>query len=224
MSNIVPISLTSTEENYLKCIYKIYLINESEVSTNQISVKMNTSAASVTDMLRKLSEKRLIHYQKYKGVTLTMLGQNRAIQLVRKHRLWESFLVDKLNYSWDEDHEIAEQLEHIESETLISKLDEFLGFPTVDPHGDPIPTSEGVIYERLETLLSEAPLNKELSVLGVIDHSSPFLQYLDARNLKLGQSITKLKEFEFDKSIIVLINKDEITISHKVASNIRVGE
>ena len=135
--------MTFSEENYLKTIYHLTIISDSEISTNAIAEKMETKASSVTDMLKKLAEKDLVDYKKYQGVSLTEKGKLSAKMIVRKHRLWEVFLVEKLDFSWDEVHDIAEQLEHIKSEKLINKLDDFLGNPTEDPHGDPIPDKNG---------------------------------------------------------------------------------
>src|SRR3984885_5178673 len=133
---------TFTEENYLKAIY--HLSHESgSVSTNQIAAALNTKAASVTDMLKKLADKALINYEKYQGVTLTSAGQKIALHIIRKHRLWEYFLVEKLNFKWDEVHEMAEEMEHISSVELIDRLDKFMDYPKHDPHGDPIPDSDG---------------------------------------------------------------------------------
>jgi DtxR family Mn-dependent transcriptional regulator len=137
-----------TEENYLKAIYKLQEKQDSEVSTNEISKEMNTKAASVTDMLKRLSEKSLIHYQKYQGVSLTDAGSKVAVNIIRKHRLWETFLVNKLKFKWDEVHDIAEQMEHIESDELIEKLNDYLGAPQYDPHGDPIPSKKGVFTNK----------------------------------------------------------------------------
>ena len=137
-----------TEENYLKAIYHLSTGNNSVVSTNQIAEITNTKAASVTDMLKKLAEKKLINYIKYQGVTLTEAGKNAAVNIVRKHRLWEVFLVEKLGFKWDEVHDIAEELEHINSESLINRLDDFLGNPAADPHGDPIPDRSGTIHQK----------------------------------------------------------------------------
>src|SRR6476620_10565441 len=139
--------MTFSEENYLKTIYHITSSSGAEVSTNAIAEKMETKASSVTDMLKKLADKDLVHYKKYQGVSLTDKGLHSAKMIVRKHRLWEIFLVEKLAFSWDEVHDIAEQLEHIKSEQLVNKLDAFLNFPTEDPHGDPIPNAEGNIIK-----------------------------------------------------------------------------
>ena len=171
--------MTLSEENYLKTIFHLYNEAEVEVNTNAIAEVMNTKASSVTDMLRKLSEKKLINYVKYQGVTLTSLGREKAVSIVRKHRLWEVFLVEKLDFSWDEVHEIAEELEHIESEKLIDRLDAFLGFPETDPHGDPIPNKEGVFEKTLKTLLSEFDENEKGVCIAVKNTSKEFLMYLN---------------------------------------------
>ncbi|MGB5928452.1 MAG: metal-dependent transcriptional regulator, partial [Cyclobacteriaceae bacterium] len=143
------------EENYLKAIYHLSTEDEGNVSTNAISETLNTKPASVSDMLRKLSGKELVSYRKYQGVSLTPSGRKVALQVIRKHRLWEVFLVDKLNFNWDEVHDVAEQLEHIQSPLLIHQLDEFLGHPAYDPHGDPIPDENGGFPEKEQSPLSE---------------------------------------------------------------------
>ena len=135
--------MTFSEENYLKTIYHLTTSLSTEISTNAIAEMMETKASSVTDMLKKLAEKDLVHYKKYQGVFLTPKGKLAAKMIVRKHRLWEVFLVEKLDFSWDEVHEVAEQLEHIQSKKLIDKLDQFLEYPSIDPHGDPIPNAKG---------------------------------------------------------------------------------
>ncbi len=171
--------MTFSEENYLKTIYHLTTVSDSEVSTNAIAEKMETKASSVTDMLKKLAEKDLVNYKKYQGVSLTDNGKLEAKMIVRKHRLWEVFLVEKLDFSWDEVHDVAEQLEHIKSEKLINKLDDFLGNPTEDPHGDPIPDVHGRIIKIEKQLLSELSENRSGICVGVKDTSSEFLKYLD---------------------------------------------
>ncbi|MDZ7612318.1 MAG: metal-dependent transcriptional regulator [Flavobacteriaceae bacterium] len=143
-----------SEENYLKAIYALQCDQGSPISTNLISEKICTKASSVTDMLKKLSAKNLVDYQKYQGVFLTDQGMKHALKVLRKHRLWEFFLVEKLNYKWEEVHVIAEQLEHINSESLVDNLDAFLGYPKFDPHGDPIPDKNGILsLSELNNLL-----------------------------------------------------------------------
>jgi DtxR family transcriptional regulator, Mn-dependent transcriptional regulator len=167
--------LTYTEENYLKAIYHLSDHGKSEVSTNAISDSLKTKPASVSDMLRKLSDKNVINYIKYQGVTLTAKGKKEALQIIRKHRLWEVFLVEKLKFNWDEVHEIAEQLEHIQSKLLIKRLDEFLGFPQHDPHGDPIPNEDGEMTPKKQVSLSEVRVGSQGIVMGLKETSPLFL-------------------------------------------------
>ena len=215
--------MTISEENYIKVIYHLSLVSPKGVNTNAIAGMLDTKASSVTDMLKKLSEKELVAYQKYQGVSLTEKGFYSAKMIVRKHRGWEVFLVDKLNFSWDEVHEIAEELEHIKSENLINKLDAFLDFPSFDPHGDPIPNAAGEIKKVIKLLLSETELNIEYQCVGVKDSSSEFLQYLDKQKIALGSKI-KVKEKEsFDDTLLIQIDSRELTISNKIANNIYVN-
>lgn len=211
-----------TEENYLKAIYKL-LENETVVTTNAIAEKMSTKAASVTDMLKKLSDKKLINYQKYQGVSLTTKGEKVALNIIRKHRLWEMFLVEKLSFKWDEVHDLAEQLEHIDSDKLIAQIDKFLNYPKFDPHGDPIPDANGKFQLQKSVPLSNLKLNEHCIMTGVVDHSSAFLQYLDKSGIVLGNDI-KIKEvIAFDKSLQITVNKkNTLFISNEVAKNILV--
>ncbi|MES2287960.1 MAG: metal-dependent transcriptional regulator [Bacteroidota bacterium] len=212
-----------TEENYLKAIYKLIEQEGDVVSTNAIAEKMSTKAASVTDMLKKLSDKKLINYQKYQGVTLTSKGEKVALTIIRKHRLWEMFLVEKLDFKWDEVHDVAEQLEHINSDKLIEEIDKFLNYPKVDPHGDPIPDAKGKLNIPKSHLLSKFKKNDVCIMTGVVDHSTAFLQYLDRSGIALGSEI-KIKEIiEFDHSLQITINKGaSVFISNDVAKNILV--
>lgn len=212
--------MTQSEENYLKVIYHLSLVADVEIATNAIAEKMETKASSVTDMLKKLAEKQLVSYQKYQGVLLTEKGIFTAKMIVRKHRLWEVFLVDKLNFTWDEVHEIAEELEHIKSDKLIDKLDEFLEFPSEDPHGDPIPDKTGKIIKIEKQLLSDLEINKKGICVGVKDSSSGFLQYLDKQKIALGSKITVLEKEAFDNSMCIEIKKVKMSISSKIANSI----
>ncbi|RKS26488.1 DtxR family Mn-dependent transcriptional regulator [Flavobacterium endophyticum] len=214
--------MTFSEENYLKTIYHLTTASDSEVSTNAIAERMETKASSVTDMLKKLAEKDLVNYKKYQGVSLTSAGKSEAKMIVRKHRLWEVFLVEKLDFSWDEVHDIAEQLEHIKSEQLINKLDDFLDNPTEDPHGDPIPDREGRIVKIEKQLLSELSENQVGVCVGVKDTSSEFLKYLDKQEIALGSKIEFLSRESFDLSLRIRVDKKELTISNKIASNLFV--
>ena len=214
--------MTLSEENYLKAIYHLTVVSNSDVSTNAIAETMETKASSVTDMLKKLAEKDLVNYVKYQGVSLTAPGKLAAKMIVRKHRLWEVFLVEKLDFSWDEVHDIAEQLEHIKSEKLINKLDDFLGNPTEDPHGDPIPNAKGEIFKIDKQLLSELGDNQNGICVGVKDTSSDFLKYLDKQGIALGSIIRVLTKESFDLSLKIKVNNSELTISNKIASNLFV--
>ncbi len=214
--------MTYSEENYLKAIYHLSLFQKKGVNTNAIAKMIETKASSVTDMIKKLAEKNLVEYQKYQGVSLTPQGLLEAKMIVRKHRLWEVFLVEKLDFSWDEVHDVAEELEHINSEKLINKLDAFLGFPTEDPHGDPIPNAKGEIKKMDKKLLSDLKLNQKSICVGVKDSSSEFLKYLDKQQISLGSSIEIIEKESFDASLRVLVNGNEMNISHKIASNLYV--
>jgi DtxR family Mn-dependent transcriptional regulator len=214
--------MTYSEENYLKIIYHLSLISKTEINTNAIAQKMETKASSVTDMLKKLAEKELVSYQKYQGVSLTEKGIFAAKMIVRKHRLWEVFLVKKLQFSWDEVHEIAEELEHIQSDKLIDKLDEFLDFPSKDPHGDPIPDREGNVVKTEKQLLSEMEINMTGLCVGVKDSSTAFLQYLDKQKIALGTKIKLLAKESFDNSLTIQVDQSKLIISHKIASNLFV--
>ncbi len=217
-------TISLTEENYLKAIYSLSSSSVDEaISTNQISDKLNIKAATVTDMLKRLSEKKLINYIPYRGVKLNEKGKQTAVKVVRKHRLWEVFLVEKLNFKWDEVHEIAEQLEHINSDELILRLDKFLGKPKFDPHGDPIPDAKGLLNVVKAVALNKHKTKSEFIFVGVTEHSKSFLQHLTAIGLKIGDTL-KIEDInDFDNSFKVKINKHNTRFfSNKVAANILV--
>ena len=214
--------MTFSEENYLKTIYHITSFSGVEVSTNAIAEKMETKASSVTDMLRKLAEKELIVYKKYQGVLLTEKGSLLAKMIVRKHRLWEVFLVDKLQFPWDEVHDIAEQLEHIKSEKLINRLDDFLGRPTEDPHGDPIPDAAGKINKVEKLILADLHENQTGICIGVKDSSTQFLKYLDKNQITLGSKIQVISKEEFDLSLKIKVEEKTVTVSNMIANNLFV--
>jgi DtxR family Mn-dependent transcriptional regulator len=214
--------MTFSEENYLKTIYHLTAVSDADISTNAIAESISTKASSVTDMLKKLAEKELVNYIKYQGVSLTDQGQLAAKMIVRKHRLWETFLVEKLDFSWDEVHDLAEQLEHIKSEKLINKLDDFLENPTKDPHGDPIPDAKGRIVIVDKQLLSEFPENQIGICVGVKDSSSEFLKYLDKQKIALGSKIEIIEKETFDSSFRIRVGEIEIAISNKIANNIYI--
>ncbi len=214
--------LTHSEENYLKAIFHLSLETDEDISTNAIALKINSQPSSVTEMLKKMSDKSMISYQKYKGVSLTEVGQKTALKIVRKHRLWEVFLFDKLNFSWDEVHEIAEQLEHIHSDKLTQELDRFLDYPQHDPHGDPIPNRAGFIQYSEKILLATLQVGETARFVGVKDSSAVFLQYLDKRNIALGDLLTISFIEAFDQSMHVLINDSNHILSKQTINNIYV--
>src|ERR1041385_5389635 len=217
--------LSFTEENYLKAIYRLSGAGTSPVLTNDLADSMKTKPASATDMVKKLAVKKLISYQKYYGANLTSKGKTDALMVIRKHRLWETFLVQKLNFSWDEVHEVAEQLEHIQSKTLIEKLDTFLGYPKTDPHGHPIPDSNGKIKEVKQVRLSEFPIRKKCVVRAVKNGSPSFLQYLSKIGIRIGVMLSINEKLEFDGSTEISIdNKKKIFISREAAENLLVTE
>lgn len=220
---------TRAEENYLKAIFKLSELarprserETASIPTNAIAVEMGTSAASVTDMIQRLSEKGLVHYEKYRGVLLTDTGRQLATQLVRRHRLWEVFLVDKLGFTWHEVHDLAEELEHVGSEDLTDRLDAFLGHPRFDPHGDPIPNAEGRFTLRQQIPLTDLTPHTPAVVVGVREHSISFLTHLDDIGVALHKEIKVHERFNYDDSVRVDIAGVQHTISGKVARNILV--
>lgn len=216
--------LSNTEENYIKCIYQVSENDtKKQVSTNEIADNLQTTPASVSDMLKKLTQKELINYTKYKGVSLTEKGNLKALKIIRKHRLWEVFLVKHLNFAWDEVHEVAEQLEHINSVSLIQRLDEFLGFPNYDPHGDPIPSADGTMPIIEQTPLTQVLKNEKGTVTGVNDSSKTFLQYLNKVGIGLDSHIEVIDIIEFDNSLEILLDQNKsLFISPEVAKNIYI--
>lgn len=216
--------LTYTEENYIKAIYAIAEGGEAgAASVNEIAERMQTRPATVTDMLRKLSEKSLIHYEKYKKVQLTGEGRGLALSVIRRHRLWETFLHKTLNFSWDEVHEVAEQLEHIQSQQLVARLDDFLGFPDFDPHGDPIPKSNGELPVSSAITLAKAEIGAKCKVVAVKDTSATFLQQLAGYDLHIGSRLTVQERQPYDGSLTVVMDKKKtLHFSEKIAENLMV--
>lgn len=211
--------MTLSEEDYIKTIYHLGK-DGSNVSTNAIAEQMETKPSSVTDMIKKLADKSLVNYKKYKGVSLTEMGRAMALSIIRKHRLWEVFLANKLDFSWDEVHEVAEQLEHIKSEQLINKLDKYLGYPKTDPHGDPIPTKDGKFVKSVKRLLSEAAVGAEGICVGVKDSSPAFLKFLDKNKIALGDALKIMDKEEFDGSVQLKTPNGILRISDRIASNL----
>lgn len=216
------LNYSTSEENYIKAIYRLQR-QDGTVTTNELANELKTKPASVTDMMKKLKTKKLLHYQPYQGFRLTQDGNKVALGIIRRHRLWEFFLAEKLNFTWDEVHEVAEDLEHVSSKKLIDKLDEFLGFPRVDPHGDPIPDANGKIEVSKKILLTELPLNAAAFVSNVKDQSNSILELLEHKNISIGTRIEIKKRFEFDESLEIKIGRQPaFTISKQLAENIFV--
>lgn len=211
---------SQAEENYLKTIYALEKNFPNEVSTNLISSKIKTKASSVTDMLKKLASKELVVYKKYQGVYLTELGRQNALKVIRKHRLWECFLVQKLEFNWDEVHDIAEQLEHVKSEALINKLDAFLKFPKLDPHGDPIPDAHGRTILNKTISVTDMKIGTAGIFVGVRDSSATFLQYLNKKNLALGDKIKVIDIEPYDGSYHIETKTHRLVITGNVAENL----
>jgi DtxR family transcriptional regulator, Mn-dependent transcriptional regulator len=216
--------LSFTEENYLKAIYHLSDGGLKSVLTNEIADTMETKPASVTDMVKRLATKSMITYERYYGVNVTKAGKTEALSIIRKHRLWETFLVEKLGFSWDEVHDVAEQLEHIQSPLLIEKLDEFLGFPSADPHGHPIPDKHGKFHVSRQIPLAESTGKK--AIARAVKNSSPaFLQYLSKIGIYIGATLQVLEKIEFDNSLEVQIDgKKKIYISKEASENILITE
>lgn len=214
-------NLSLTEENYLKAIWHLFHFGGSSVSTNELASRIGTAPPTVTDMIKKLSAKRLVRYEPYQGVRITEKGTATALLIIRKHRLWETFLVQKLGFQWDEVHEVAEQLEHVQSEDLINKLDDFLGRPAFDPHGHFIPDREGRFQQINHTPLSALQPGATAS-LGSIRNGSPdLLQYLSRVGIYIGVRIKNLERRPFDGSMEIEINrKNRVVISKEVSENL----
>ncbi len=216
--------LSLTEENYLKAIYHLSGGGANAVLTNAIAEAMDTKPASVTDMVKRLATKNLISYERYYGANVTRQGKTEALSIIRKHRLWETFLVEKLGFHWDEVHDVAEQLEHIHSPVLIEKLDEFLGYPSTDPHGDPIPDKNGKIHSTRQIPISEASGKKTVTVRAVKDSSPAFLQHLNKIGIQIGTSIKIVEKNEYDNSLEIIVDGKKKSISKEVSDNILINE
>ena len=216
-------NLSYTEENYLKCIFKIGSENEiQEAGTNALAEYLSVKPASVNEMAKKLKEKKLVDYEKYGKIKLTKSGNEHAIDIIRKHRLWETFLYEKLEFRWDEVHEIAEELEHINSKKLIDRLDRFLNFPEYDPHGDPIPNEKGVLKKQSKKTLSQIEVGETCKMVAVKDNSSSFLQYVLELGLGLNNKIKIVSREEFDHQTTIEINGEVKIVSLKFTENIFV--
>lgn len=215
--------LSITEENYIKHILIFHLEQDKNgIGTNELAHSLSVKPSSVNVMLKKLKEKKLLDNEKYGKIFLTDEGKKIGMEIIRKHRLWETFLYEKLDFTWDEVHEVAEQLEHIQSKKLVEKLDKFLGYPNVDPHGDPIPNSKGEIKTSAKTLLAEIPIGKTCKMVAINDNSAVFLKYVHELGLGLNTEITILSRLSFDESIEIQILDKTFHVSQKFAENIYV--
>jgi len=215
--------ISVTEENYLKAIYSATYAAEGRAGNQLIAEKLAINPASVTEMLRKLDEKKLIEYNRTNGAKLTKEGLKAAVKVIRKHRLWETFLVEHLNFTWAEVHEVAEQLEHVQSDKLLDELDNFLGNPSLDPHGDPIPDKNGKLLIIKSKVLAEAETGKKMRVVKVADNTASFLKYLDKQGIALADTIVVKEVQDFDKSLLVEVKgKREVYLSAEAAKKIMV--
>ena len=212
-----------TEENYLKAIYKLQETNGEVVATSALAQVMGVHSPSVTDMLKRMASKKLVIYQKSKGFKLTEKGRQVAVGIIRKHRLWEVFLVDKLGFRWDEVHDIAEDLEHIQSEPLVNKLDAYLGDPKADPHGDPMPDENGKLKKVKTQPLTSAPLKKKVTIIALGNSSDEFLRYLDKMGITIGDTVEVSEIEDFDKSVTVLHKKSSFSLSNEAANFLLVN-
>ena len=214
--------ITRSEENYLKTIFSVYMQTRSNVSTNEIANLLDTSPASVTEMIKKLQEKNLVIYEKYNGVMLSDDGKKKAINIIRKHRLWETFLVRKLDFSWSEVHDVAEQLEHIKSEKLIDKLDQLLNYPKFDPHGDPIPSKKGVFKFQERISIFEMGINEEGIIMGVSLDNRDFLDHLTKLKISIGTKVKVIEQIKFDQSMKIEFDSKIEHVSKEIAENILI--
>ena len=213
---------TFSEENYLKALFHLERKSPAGVNTNALAEELDTKASSVTEMLKKLSEKGSVVYRKYQGAKLSSDGKSNALKVIRKHRLWELFLVEKLNFDWAEVHDLAEQLEHIKSDKLVLELEKYLGYPKKDPHGDPIPDAEGNLAKESSCFLSEMKVSENCICIGVRNSSAAFLQYLNKKEIALGTVIKIVEKEVFDQSLLIMYDEKEVRISSSVANNIYV--
>lgn len=216
--------LSQTEENYLKALF--HLTEEAQhrhgAGTNELAATLDVKPATVNDMLKKLKEKDLIVYEKYKKITLTELGKKQAIEVIRKHRLWETFLYEKLQFTWDEVHEVAEQLEHIHSPKLIAQLEKFLGYPELDPHGDAIPNAQGILKKSIRYTLAQVAVGRSCKLVAVKDNSASFLKFVVKVGLGLSSKIKILSRQDFDGSMEIEVRGKKSAVSQKFAENIFV--
>jgi DtxR family Mn-dependent transcriptional regulator len=216
--------LSFTEENYLKALVQLTVFEggKLEVGVNRLAAYLDVKPATVSDMAKKLKQKELVHYEKYGKISLSDSGKMQGMMVIRRHRLWETFLYNKLDFSWDEIHELAEELEHIHSKKLMDRLDQFLDFPDFDPHGDAIPNEKGEIVIPFRKTLSEIGEGKSCKIIAVKDNSTEFLQYVDKIGLKINDEIKVIKKEEFDELTTIQFKKNQMVVSPKFSDNIFV--
>lgn len=220
---MTAVKYSSSKENYLKAIFHLQQEQET-VTTNALAEALQTRPASVTDMLKKLKSQKLLQYEKYYGVKLTAEGKKVALHIIRKHRLWELFLVEKLHFGWEEVHEIAEELEHISSKKLVDQLEIFLEYPQCDPHGDPIPDINGKMPSLQQLAVTDLPINSIAVVNGISDQSQDMLELLKHKNIHIGTRIEVKKRFGVDGSVeLKLRSQQPVTVSEHVAKNLLVS-
>ncbi len=219
---MTPKQLSKSEENYLKTIFNLSDSGNKQVSTNSISKILNIEPASVTDMIKKLSKKKLLYHEKYKGSVISKKGTKLAIQIIRRHRLWEVFLHDKLQFKWNEIHDIAEELEHVSSEELINKLDKYLKYPKIDPHGDPIPNKLGEIDLIDKISITDLKISERGIVSRIIKEDENFFSLLKKLNIEIGTEILIEDIIDYDGSIEARIENKSVIISKNIAENIKI--
>ncbi|HEX3167651.1 MAG TPA: metal-dependent transcriptional regulator [Chitinophagaceae bacterium] len=215
------LNFSTSEENYLKTIFHLQT-KEDNVSTNELAEKLQAKPASITDMMKKLKTRKLVNYQPYQGFRLTPDGKKVALSIIRRHRLWEYFLAEKLKFNWDEVHEIAEQMEHVSSKKLIDKLDEYLGYPKFDPHGDPIPDTNGKMETGKQVNLSDLPVDKPAKVCFIANQTELLMEHLNEKKMNIGVSIVVKRKFSYDDSLEIKLDNKVLTISDQLAKNIFV--
>jgi DtxR family transcriptional regulator, Mn-dependent transcriptional regulator len=211
-----------SEENYLKTLYKLGSKQVKKVNNIALAKELNLNPATVLEMVRKLAGKKLVKVLPDKTIQLTEAGSKKALIIIRKHRLWEVFLTEKLKYGWNEVHGLAEQLEHVESEDMIDRLEAFLGYPSFDPHGDPIPDRNGNIKPKTSVSLATAVKGKNYVVVNLADTSDSFLDYLGKVNIKPATKLKLVEHNEYDNSSTIMIQKKIVQLSEKAAKNIMI--
>lgn len=211
-----------TEENYLKAVFSLSK-DKPEVNVNDLSKRLGIKMPTVTSMMKKLAAKKLVHYESYKPLKLTEKGKKEAALVIRKHRLTEMFLVEKMGFGWEQVHEIAEQIEHIRSPEFFAKMDELLGYPKLDPHGSPIPDKNGKMVWAVYRKLSECKQDDTVKITAVINTTEEFLKFLNIREIHLGVKIKIISYEPFDNTMVVRYDKHSSeTLSHTVCERLLV--